>query len=119
MFFFCFGLVYPLVAPFHSSFQGISPFSYWRKVNHSPTPWNGGIFRSGPDIRVDVSPTRGTYFWGLRESIYQIVNMRNFTFSLQRDFMVDVRFELSSVLGEIRAYLGSPQSQKVTLGNSC
>ena len=27
--------------------------------------------------------------------------------------------KLSSVLGEIRAYLGSPQSQKVTFGNSC
>ena len=26
---------------------------------------------------------------------------------------------LSSVLDEIRAYLGSPQSQKVTFGNSC
>ena len=27
--------------------------------------------------------------------------------------------KLSSVLGEIRAYLGSPQSRKVTFGNSC
>ena len=28
-------------------------------------------------------------------------------------------WEHDSVLGEIRAYLGSPQSQKVTFGNSC
>ena len=32
-------------------------------------PWNGGIFRSRPDIRDDVSPTRGSNFWGPRESI--------------------------------------------------
>ena len=28
-------------------------------------------------------------------------------------------WKLSSVLDEIRVYLGSPQSQKVTFGNSC
>ena len=27
--------------------------------------------------------------------------------------------KVSSVLGDIRAYLGSPQSRKVTFGNSC
>ena len=32
-------------------------------------PWNGGIFRSRPDIRVDVSPTRGSNFWGPREKV--------------------------------------------------
>ena len=31
------------------------------------TPWNGGTFRSRPDIRVDVSPTRGSNLWGPTE----------------------------------------------------
>ena len=53
-----------------------------KKVNQSPTqtklynpppPLNGGIFRSRPDVRVDVSPTRGSNFWGPGESIYQIL----------------------------------------------
>ena len=56
-------------------------------------PWNGGIFRSRPDIRVDVSSTRGFNFWGPRESIYRILDMKNIVFSLESVFMVDVRFE--------------------------
>ena len=60
-----------------------------KKVNRSPSqtkpyntlpPWNGGIFRSGPDTPVDMSPTRGSNFWGPRESIYQILDMKKFTF---------------------------------------
>ena len=39
---------------------------------------------------VDVPPTRGSDFWGPRESIYQILDMRKVT------FMVDVRFELTT-----------------------
>ena len=46
-------------------------------------PWNGGIFRSRPDVRVDVSQTHGSNFWGLRKSIFQILDMRKFTFLLQ------------------------------------
>ena len=54
---------------------------YWKKVNQSPTqaklyktfpPWNGEMFGSRPDIRVDVSPTRGSIFWESRESIFQV-----------------------------------------------
>ena len=68
----------------------ISTLGYWQKVNQSPTqtetyntssPWNGGIFMSRPDIiRVDVSPTRSSKFLGSRESIYQTLNIRKFTF---------------------------------------
>ena len=39
-------------------------------------PWNGGSFRSRPDTRVDVSPTRGFIFWGSRESSYHILHTR-------------------------------------------
>ena len=39
----------------------------------TPPPWDGGIFRSRPDnIRVDVSPTRGSNFWGPRDSVLEI-----------------------------------------------
>ena len=53
-----------------------------KKVYQSPTstkpyntlpPWNG------PDIRVNVSPTRGSNFWGSRSS-FQILDTRKFTF---------------------------------------
>ena len=67
-------------------FKGISPLVYWQKVDQRPTqtkpyttlrPWTAGY--SGPDwiIRVDESPTRGSIFWGPRESVYQIILMRN------------------------------------------
>ena len=39
--------------------------------NTLPT-WNGGMFRSRRDKRVDVLPTRGSHFWGPRDSIFQV-----------------------------------------------
>ena len=35
-------------------------------------PLNGRIFRSRPDIRVDVSPTRASNFWSPGENIFQV-----------------------------------------------
>ena len=58
--------------------------------------WNGGIFRSRPDIRIGVSPTRGSNFWGPRESIHQILDMEEIHFSLKRVFVVDVIFGLAT-----------------------
>ena len=50
-----------------------------RLTNRQPTlspitllPWNDQIFRSRPDIRVDLSPTRVSSFWAPRESIFQV-----------------------------------------------
>ena len=45
-------------------------------------PWNGGEMFSPDritDMRVDVSPTRGSNFWGPR-SVYKILNMRKIAF---------------------------------------
>ena len=39
--------------------------------------------------------TRGSNFWGSR-SHFQILDMRKLTFLLKSDFMVDVRFELTT-----------------------
>ena len=61
------------------------------------SPWSGGMSRSRPDTRVDVSPTRGFNSWGPRESIYQILDMRKLTFLQQTSvFMVVVRFDFTT-----------------------
>ena len=82
---------------------------YRQKVNQSVTsqtkPYNtlppGTAGYSVPDrirsIRVDVSPTHGSNFWGPRERIYQILDMSKFHFYLENVFMVDARFELTTI----------------------
>ena len=44
-----------------------------------PPRWSGRMFRSRPDVRVDVPPTRGSNLWGPKESVYQILDVRKFT----------------------------------------
>ena len=54
---------------------------HWPEAyNTLSPPWNGGIFRPRPDIPVDVSPTRGYSFWGPRDTSFQILDMKKFTF---------------------------------------
>ena len=40
-------------------------------IRNTLPPWNGGIFRSTPDVRVDVPPTRGSDFWGGGRKIFE------------------------------------------------
>ena len=44
-----------------------------------------------------MSPTHGSNFWGPRERIYQILDMNKFHFYLENVFMVDARFELTTI----------------------
>ena len=62
-----------------------------------PSPlWNGGIFRSRPDIRVDVSPLAVPISGGSgRVSSCKTLDIiYDFCFSSTSVIMVDVRFEL-------------------------
>ena len=61
----------PLPLSYESGKRSTDHLPKLKPCNTFP-PWNGGIFRSIPDIPVDLSPTRDSNFWGARGSIYQI-----------------------------------------------
>ena len=58
---------------------------------YNTPPLERRVFRSRPDVRVDVSPTRGSNIWGPWESIFQVRHGE-----IQLDFFCFVRFELAT-----------------------